>query len=310
MNNFEYDKVEVALVDVDSGAIESIKGIMQGKGFRKFKQGADIPSLIEMVKSGSPDIIIMGGKFKGGGVPKFINMVRHNLFYGNPFVPIVVMTWNPTPELANELIDAGVDDLVPMPISASHLMKRITNLIDNRPPFCVTTDYIGPDRRNDSKRGSDIPRIEVPNVLRAKATGDKLLPADIRNQVFDALAEVNLQKLERHSFQIAWLVDKSIGKLLMGTVDDEVSAYMNKLYRVAKDISKRLVGTKFSHISELCGSIIQVSGSIIENKSNFSPKDVQLLVPLSKAIKNSFDPNLDQAAVASDIAAVISATNA
>ena len=91
-------------------------------------------------------------------------------------------------------------------------------------------------------------------------------------------------------------------------MDDQVMGNMHKMHRVAKDISKRLIGTKFAHISELCESIIQVSGTIVTNRSNLSPKDVQLLVPLSKAIKNSFDPNMDQAAVASDIAAVVNAS--
>jgi DNA-binding NarL/FixJ family response regulator len=309
MSNFKYGDVEVALVDSDLGARESIRGILQANGFRKINQGADIPSLIGMIKSGSPDIIIMGGEFEGGGVSKFINMVRHNEFHGNPFVPLVAVTWNPTPELVRELVDVGIDDLVPKPISATHLLKRTVNLINNRPPFIVTTDYIGPDRRKNSDRGSDIPLITVPNTLRAKATGDNVAVTNIRQQVSDSLAEINLQKLERHAFQIAWLVDQSIGKLLMGIMDDEVTGYMHKMHWVAKDISKRLIGTKFAHISELCESIIQVSGTIVTSRSNLSPKDVQLLGPLSKVIKNSFDPNMDQAAVASDIAVIVSAAN-
>ena len=71
-----------------------------------------------------------------------------------------------------------------------------------------------------------------------------------------------------------------------------------------------MVGTDYAHISELSESMVQVSNSILQNKSNPPAKDVKLLAPLSQAIKNSFDPEMDQAAVASDIAAVVSAKSA
>ncbi|MBT7769679.1 MAG: hypothetical protein HN705_06815, partial [Rhodospirillales bacterium] len=67
MNDFKYDDVEVALVDGDLGARESIRGVMQSNGFRKFTLGQDIPTLIGMIKSGTPDMVIMGGEFEGGG---------------------------------------------------------------------------------------------------------------------------------------------------------------------------------------------------------------------------------------------------
>ena len=190
------------------------------------------------------------------------------------------------------------------------MLKRTANLINNRQPFIVTTDYVGPDRRKDSERGSEIPLVEVPNTLRAKATGDKTAAIDAKNKVNKVLAEINNQKMERHAFQIAWLVEQSMGSLIMGGMDDKILGYMNKLNLVSKDLSKRMVGTDYAHISELSESMVQVSNSILQNKSNPPAKDVKLLAPLSQAIKNSFDPEMDQAAVASDIAAVVSAKSA
>ena len=89
---------------------------MQANGFRKFSLGQDIPNLIGIIKSGTPDMVIMGGECVGGGVSRFVRLLRHNEFKGNPFVPVIVVTWNPTPELVRELVDAGIDDLVPKPI--------------------------------------------------------------------------------------------------------------------------------------------------------------------------------------------------
>jgi hypothetical protein len=149
--------------------------------------------------------------------------------------------------------------------------------------------------------------VEVPNTLAAKATGNKEAAIDARNMVQQVLAEINNQKMERHAFQIAWLAEQSMGGLIMGGMDDKILGYMNKLNFVSKDLSKRMVGTDFAHISELNQSMVQVSNSIVQNKSSPPTKDVKLLAPLSQAIKNSFDPNMDQAAVASDIAAVVSA---
>ena len=105
------------------------------------------------------------------------------------------MSYNSTPELVRKFIDSGADDLIPKPISASRMIERIKLLIKSRKSFVVTTDYVGPERRKPSDREDTLPGVEVPNPLRAKATGTKNIMLD-QKAMADAIAAINLHNLE------------------------------------------------------------------------------------------------------------------
>jgi hypothetical protein len=162
----------------------------------------------------------------------------------------------------------------------------------SRKPFVVTSDYIDPDRRNASEREeeSEIPLVEVPNVLKAKITG-KSDEDTMAQSIADAVAEVNLQKLERYAVQIGILVEMILPAYAQDQFDARLEENLNRLNYVAQDTSRRLVGTKYGHISELCQNLIGVAGDIRSRKKTPLDKDLKLLKPLSLAIQNTFNIN-------------------
>jgi len=172
------------------------------------------------------------------------------------------------------------------------LIKRIQSLVMSRKPFVVTSDYIDPDRRNASEREeeSEIPLVEVPNVLKAKITG-KSDEDTMAQSIADAVAEVNLQKLERYAVQIGILVEMILPAYAQDQFDARLEENLNRLNYVAQDTSRRLVGTKYGHISELCQNLIGVAGDIRSRKKTPLDKDLKLLKPLSLAIQNTFNIN-------------------
>ena len=74
-------------------------------------------------------------------------------------------------------------------------MERINYLAGNRKPFVVTSEYIGPDRRSGRKLkegeeadpSDDVPRIEVPNTLGAKASGESVDFVELQEMVANAM---------------------------------------------------------------------------------------------------------------------------
>lgn len=177
----------------------------------------------------------------------------------------------------------------------------------SRKPFVVTSDYIDPDRRNASEREeeSEIPLVEVPNVLKAKITG-KSDEDTMAQSIADAVAEVNLQKLERYAVQIGILVEMILPAYAQDQFDARLEENLNRLNYVAQDTSRRLVGTKYDHISELCQNLIGVAGDIRSRKKTPLDKDLKLLKPLSQAIQNTFNINEeDIAALARRISASV-----
>ena len=73
--------------------------------------------------------------------------------------------------MVKKVIESGSDDLLPKPLSSGHLISRIEQLVQARKSFVVTSEYIGPDRRNTEERESEITLLQVPNSLRVKVTG-------------------------------------------------------------------------------------------------------------------------------------------
>ena len=99
------------------------------------------------------------------------------------------------------------------------MLEQVGILVRERRPFVVTCDYVGPDRRKEAKRKSDVPTLEVPNSLKTKATGPKEETDAVQRAIDEAIMDINLRKLERHAAQIAFLVDQIVPDLEKGVVD-------------------------------------------------------------------------------------------
>ncbi len=80
---------------------------------------------------------------------------------------------------------------------------------------------------------------------------------------------------------------------------------LDRLYYVAGDTSRRMTGTQYGHVSNLCDSLIKVTASIRDNKFSPTAKDLQLLKPLSQAISSAFAVDEDVADLARQISASI-----
>ena len=176
------------------------------------------------------------------------------------------------------------------------MLEHLGILIKERKRFVVTSDYVGPDRRKEAKRKSDFPMLEVPNSLKVKATGQKEEMDAFQRAIDEAIADVNLRKLERHAAQIAFFVDKIVPDLERGVVDEAVQQFLKRLLYVAEDSRRRMVGTKYDHVSELCQSLIKVTTDIQAAGGSPESKDVKLLNPLSQAIQAGFGTGTDAAA--------------
>ena len=211
----------------------------------------------------------------------------------------------PTMEVIKQVFNCGADDLLVKPLSPKQLMLRIEALARGRKPFVVTHDYIGPDRRKAERpgEGEPTPLIDVPNALRSKAAGN-MDQSSLQLLIDKVASEVNEHKMERHSVQIDWLVARISPALAKGDGSD-LSANLSRLQYVAEDLSRRLRGTRFSHVAELAMSLVGLVTRIRDARTHPDPTDIELLPKLSLAIKRSFDSAAGVAAVAREISETI-----
>lgn len=292
-------KAEMRRLMHDAFRSYGLRGVRDFSGFKTFE--------VAMHSGVPPDLIITDATLPDGDVIGLIERVRTGDIGENPFVPIILMTWNADATLIKRAVDCGVDFILAAPISPKDVFKRIQNLVTERKPFVVTSDYIGPDRRRDPSRGdSEIPLIDVPNTLRSKVRGEPVDYTALKAAVGDAMSEVNDQRLVRHSYQINLMVGMILPAYEKEEIPAEVQIHVQKLAAVAEEVSNRLVGSRFEHVAELCQNLSDVADSINGNWQRPNRKDLDLLKPLSQAVLASFNPERDSTEMASEITGMVS----
>lgn len=299
MDNFAFDQIDILLIDPDRSVRTTIRNILIDNGFRQVTVGAGMADIDLKLRVGMPDLLISDIKLEDGDINAFVYSLRHHNVGSNPFLPVIATAWSPTTDDVRAIVQSGADDMITKPLSAGQILQRIKALIKSRKPFVVTSGYIGPDRRKpgaDHDRGMHIEPIDVPNVLRAKAIGEHNMDiAQIQAQIDACIKKVNLEKLDRHSHQITWLVERIVPSMAFGGPDEATRKSLERLLYVGEDVSRRMVGTKFEHVGNLCKSLIDVTQRILDSGDFPAPKDVDLLKPLAQSIQRGFDESDEEA---------------
>lgn len=238
MPDVDFRALQVMIVDKDSNTRRLLRGILARLGIDKisdFASSTDVPAAMLATQ---PDLLFIDADAADPEGLRFVQNIRHAQLPHNPFICIIAMTWQPTQPLMMRFTATGADDLMVKPFSAKQVQDRLTNLIDGRKGFVVTADYIGPDRRRQPRDGMQVPLFNVPNNLRLKVTGlyDK---ARIAEAVADALEAINVQKVVRCGFQIAFLADFGVAGASAGG-DKMAADHLLRISPMLEELMRRL----------------------------------------------------------------------
>ena len=288
MKKAQFDNVDLMLVDPAQGARESTRNILRSQGFRNLGTGARLKEIHQRFDTATPDLLISDIDLEDGDFCSFVSSVRQNNVGDNPFLPVVGLTSNPTPDLVKVAVNSGIDHLLVKPFSTGQLMGRINALIEARNPFIVTYDYIGPERRKGDQRSSEIPHMDVPNILRAKAFG-QMGGLDAEKAIKTAQTKINGRKLDRNVFQIGFLVQHITTSLEKGILDNTTSAFLLQLLNVIEETEQRVDGTQYTAISKGCESLANLTKSIRASKEKPGFDEIVQLKLLSQGIQKCFN---------------------
>ncbi len=291
VKNLILEDVDVVVIDPDNNSRHTIRNALTDNGFRRIAVGSTFNDLSNVMEESPRDLLIIDKDIPDVDLSDFVRKLRHNETKFNPFIPIIATAWSPTIDDINGIIESGVDHIVGKPLSSNQLMQRIKVLVLDRKPFVVTSQYVGPDRRKkDDKRddGGIIPMI-VPNTLHTKATGVKNEdPSGVQGKIDGCIKSINIQKLDRNASQVIYLVEGMMPALQEKNIDETTKKSLERLLYVSEDISRRMVGTPYDHVSSLCNTLIDVTKRIIEAGDSPNSKDVELLKPVSLSIQAGF----------------------
>jgi hypothetical protein len=154
------------------------------------------------------------------------------------------------------VVSSGADDLLLRPFSTTLLGQRIETHVDRRKGFVITTEYVGPDRRRDTSRATNVEMFDPPNSLKMKAK-DRLPNEEIARrldlELKTAREKLTTEKLRRDSFQVA---------ILWRLLQDQPlrpakpPADLLKLQGLVKSIEERAKDSQFAPAMEWCQSLL------------------------------------------------------
>ena len=148
---YDLSELSVLIVDDNPHMRYLVRQLLGAFGIRKKQEAEDGAEALKCLHSFQADFAICDWSMSPLDGLEFTKLVRTSEDTQNPFLPIIMLTGYTELHRVEEARDAGVDEFLSKPISATALYSRIVSVIEKRRPFVKSPTFLGPDRRR--KRG-------------------------------------------------------------------------------------------------------------------------------------------------------------
>ncbi|MBI3676519.1 MAG: hypothetical protein HY243_07860 [Proteobacteria bacterium] len=256
MTRLAYDSAETLIYDPVSANRAATRAALYNLGFRHFEVASTIEAFEDSIKRRPPDLAVCEAQGAENELCASIQNLRQGTSGYNPFIVIIVTAWENSNSLVSRVINSGADDLILRPFSTAVIGQRIRTHIERRKGFVVTSEYVGPDRRRDPGRESNVELFDPPNSLKLKALerlSAEEITARLDAQLRVARERLTAEKLRRDAFQICVLW-RLMQASLPGTSKFDVD--LLKLRNVTKSVARRCLGTEVESAVDWCESIL------------------------------------------------------
>ncbi len=267
-SNYNFDDVEIVLFAPAPAMRRTIREALNSVGFRGIRDYLSIEQARQAIITYNPDLLICDLDRDQDTICSIIADIRHGNIGSNPFMVIMLLTWDPQVNAVNFAMQTGVDDIVTMPISVRLLKQRIDNMINNRKHFVATEDYVGPERRacssQEEEEGNGSNNFQVPNSLRYKTTGDETAAAH-KDVIEDASQLITQHRLTELTTQVSALATqaKNLAKKLNG--DNNTAKTLIMVTRLLDQISSHVDAQGNNNLIILADSMHRVVNVIAQS---------------------------------------------
>ena len=139
------------------------------------------------------DLIVADAELSGSLTFDLVEQIRFGRLHCHAFPVVVMLVEQHRSSVHQQVIDSGVDLVLPAMTPADAVADHINRLSVQRKPFVVAPHYIGPERRAVPRENeSSAEHIEVPNPLAARAGA--VTEADYRRSVSVATHNISLMR--------------------------------------------------------------------------------------------------------------------
>ena len=182
------DKVNFMIVDDNAPIRSMVRQVLRAMGVAFVREAADGSDALIQMRSDIPDILVTDWVMSPMDGIELTKYIRKSQNSPNHFMPVIMMTGFGERSRVFQARDAGVNEFLVKPLSASALFQRISAVIERPRQFVRVGDFFGPDRRRrkedyagDERRGKGPPKTGAGDESAAQAT----MSQNEINQVFN-----------------------------------------------------------------------------------------------------------------------------
>ncbi len=247
-------------------------------GFQEITACEDVGRFAETLQTVKPDLVFVDIDAESERAFGTIRAIRSGKVGDSPFVVIVALTQRPELEIVQAALEAGSDDMVIKPVTAKALRQRVVNQIENRKEFIATDDYVGPDRRADTREltEDDVAAIRVPNSLRHAATGDESA-APTEERIKETLRNLSIQKFYHLSAKIAVTAERQRDLAADSTKSVDCASAMQDIAETLAEIDVIIGEQAFQSVAQVVASTRQTLDEVKACGGKATPRHLELL---------------------------------
>jgi DNA-binding response OmpR family regulator len=256
MPRLSFETADTLIFDPVATNRTSTRSALYNLGFRRIEAVSAIDSLTESMKRRPPDLAICEAQGVVDELCTMIQDLRQGTSGYNPFTVIIVTAWEQSLGLVGRVMNSGADDLLLRPFSTTVLGQRIITHVERRKGFVITSEYVGPDRRRDSARPSDVELFDPPNSLKMKVK-ERLTSEEAAQrldlELKDAREALAREKLRRDAFHICVLW-RLMQEHVLSKPRYEVD--LAKIKAVTKSVARRCLASDMDVAVDWCESVL------------------------------------------------------
>lgn len=139
--------LSILVVDDHRFMQQVMRVMLSGLGVREIVSALSVDEALRCMASRKIDVVIADYLIGGQSGTEFMRLTRAGHFDGDRYVPIIACTGDVTPRTVREMRDAGADEVLCKPVSATNLSNRLAAVTQSRRVFIASSTFFGPDRR-------------------------------------------------------------------------------------------------------------------------------------------------------------------
>jgi two-component system, chemotaxis family, chemotaxis protein CheY len=139
--------LRVLVVDDNQYMRKIVRTLLTNIGVRRFFEASDGIAALDMIRTNSPDVVILDWELPLLNGAELVRIVRSPGVFPQADVPIIMLSSHCERWRVIEAVRIGVNEFLAKPVSAQALLDRLTAIFANPRPLVQLGDYYGPEPR-------------------------------------------------------------------------------------------------------------------------------------------------------------------